>query len=198
MSQTRTRTIVALVGAALLVFVAAVAAVVTIAVRHADQPEPAVTAYAHGKSVTVQPFMYCTVRSENNQLKFDDCDNSQSISNLNVPPGSPLQLSLPNEIADAPWRMAIVYALPNGQAAQSTIWYRDQVEKACQVPSPLAAEPANPAESLKDCRALTIETPADPRLRLAGIELQLPVPARDESGQEGYVPHAIWSIRTAA
>ncbi|AYF73378.1 DUF2771 domain-containing protein [Nocardia yunnanensis] len=198
MSQSKTRTIVALAGAALLVFVAAVAAVVTIAVQHTDKPKPELSAYAHGKSVSVRPFMYCSVHVDNNQLKMEDCDNSQSISDLSVPPGSPLQLSLPNEIFDAPWRMAVVYALPNGQAAQTTVWYSDKVEKSCQIPSPLTPEPANPGKSLKDCRALTIETPADARLRLAGIEFQLPVPARDENGQEGYVPHAVWSIRTAA
>lgn len=45
--------------------------------------------------------------------------------------------------------------------------------------------------------ALTIDSMPEPDLRLIGVELQLPILARDETGKEFYVPHAAWSISTA-
>ncbi|MEV6772927.1 DUF2771 domain-containing protein [Nocardia sp. NPDC051030] len=176
MNTPKARTIVALLAALLVVAVAYFAVIVVVA-RHADKPEPEITAYAHGKSVVVKPFMYCTVHIENNTLDLRDCDNSQSISTVSVPAGYPLQLSLPSEIVDAPWQMVLVYQLPDGTAVQRMQTHREYPDKA---------------------RAITIDTPSDPRLQLAGVEIQLPVPAKDENGNEGFIPHAIWSIRTAA
>ncbi|WP_067703675.1 DUF2771 domain-containing protein [Nocardia jejuensis] len=176
MSQPKARTIVAIL-AALLVVAVAYFAVIVVSARNVDKPEPEITAYAHGKSVTVTPFMYCSVHVENNALDLRDCDNSESVSALDVPAGYPLQLSLPKEIVDAPWQMVMVYGLPDGTAVQRVATHRDYPEGA---------------------RAITIDTPADPRLQLAGVEVQLPVPARDENGNEGFIPHAIWSIRTSA
>ncbi|MGW4246831.1 DUF2771 family protein [Nocardia sp. NPDC004722] len=141
MSQTRTRTIVALVGAALLVFVAAVAAVVTIAVRHADKPQTEITAYANGKSITVTPYMDCNVRMQDcrtlpadNEVPLppgvecaaggDACHTGKSAA-LPVKPGLPLQLSLPKEIADSPWLGAVVYQAPNGKLLQKPIQHDD-------------------------------------------------------------------------
>ncbi|WP_040803590.1 DUF2771 family protein [Nocardia concava] len=180
MSQPKTRTILALVGAALLVFVAAVAAVVTIAVRNADKPDPEITAYAHGKSVSVNPFLYCDLKVSKEQLAVGKCDASKSVSELDVPPGSSLQLSLPKEIADAPWEILIGYRVagPHGDQAQPVLLTsRDYPDK------PLA---------------ITIKTPASDRVHLAIMELHLPIPARDEAGNEGIVSRGIWSIQTPA
>ncbi|MEC3913518.1 DUF2771 family protein [Nocardia sp. CDC160] len=180
MSQSKTRTIVALAGAALLVFVAAVAAVVTIAVRHTDQPSPEITAYAHGRSVSVNPYLYCDLQVSKERLAVGKCDSTKAVSDLDVPPGSPLQLSLPKEIADAPWEILLGYRIPGpkGDTAEPVlITSQDYPDK------PLA---------------ITIKTPANEHVRLAIMELHLPIPARDEAGNEGVVSRGIWSIQTPA
>ncbi|MCU1646359.1 MAG: uncharacterized protein JWN03_6634 [Nocardia sp.] len=176
-SKPNTRTIVALAAAALLVVAVAYVAVIVVLARHADKPQPQITAYAHGKSVSVTPYLYCDVHIEDNKLDLRNCDDSQHIAELTVPAGYPLQLSLPKEIADAPWQMVLVYQLPDGQGAQRLATHRDFPQ---------------------DARAITVPTPTDPHLQLTGIELQLPIPARDENGQEGYVTSARWAIHTAA
>lgn len=191
MSKPNARTIVALVGAALLVFVAAVATVVGLAVRDADKPEPTITAYAHGKSVTIEPFMYCNVRMQDCQvLPKDDaallpidisCPEGKDcrigeFANLDVPAGYPLQLSLPKAISDSPWVAVAYYGLPDGNVMPQRLSHRDFDEGTA---------------------AITI--PSAPKLPLLGVEIQLPILAKDMStGEEGYLPHAAWSVRTAA
>ncbi|MEV4237251.1 MULTISPECIES: DUF2771 domain-containing protein [unclassified Nocardia] len=169
MSKPSTRTVVALCVAALLVFTVAFVGVLTVFVRKADHPDPTVTAYAHGKTVTVPPFLYCTV-------KMEDCKYGETVT-LDVPAGYPLQLSLPKRIADAPWLAQLVYAMPTGEKVDRVVSRNDFPEGAL---------------------AVTIDSKPEPELRLVGIELQLPILARDETGREFYVPHAAWSISTAS
>lgn len=61
MSKPNARTIVALVAAALLMLTVAFVGALVVLVRNADEPDVTITAYAHGKTVTVRPFSYCTV-----------------------------------------------------------------------------------------------------------------------------------------
>ncbi|MCP9621234.1 DUF2771 domain-containing protein [Nocardia otitidiscaviarum] len=190
MSKPNARTILALVAAALLVFVAAVATVVALAVRNADEPKPAITAYAHGRTVTVEPFMYCSVQMADclvlpkdgeTQLPValdcpadSDCRTGE-FADLEVPGGYPLQLSLPQSIARSPWVAVAYYELPDGAIMPQRISHRDFDEGTV---------------------AITI--PSAERLPLLGVEVQLPILARDTTtGEEGYIPHAAWSIRTA-
>ncbi|MBF6413697.1 DUF2771 domain-containing protein [Nocardia cyriacigeorgica] len=168
MSKLNARTIVALFTAGVLVLSTAFVGVLTVLVRNAEEHDPEITAYAHGRTVTVAPFMYCTVRME-------DCRYGETVS-LEVPPGYPLQLSLPNEIAEAPWLIQQVYALPSGEEIA-------KVRRHTEFPDGV--------------RAITVESQPEPDLRLVGVEMQLPILARDETGAEFYVPHAAWSIRTA-
>ncbi|MFE3188944.1 DUF2771 family protein [Nocardia sp. NPDC059240] len=211
MSQTRTRTIVALVGAALLVFVAAVAAVVTVAVRHADKPEVQITAYANGKSITIAPYWDCNVRMQ-------DCRTLPSAELLDLPddiacatggtgcrtgvpaelpvkPGLPLQLSFPKEISDAPWMGSVVYRLPNGKPLRPTSIEHDdyaQGTTAITIPSALYVT----ADGHK-----FLNKPAAPsvQLTLIGVEIDVPILWRDpQTGEEGQVPHTAWSVATMA
>ncbi|WP_067840231.1 DUF2771 domain-containing protein [Nocardia lijiangensis] len=176
MNKLTGRTIAALAAVALLLVAATVAVVVTVAVRNAPEHDPEITAYAHGKSVTVPPYQYCDIRIVgDDQLDLSNCRVGESID-LEVPAGYPLQLSLPRSIADAPWLAQLVYALPNGDIVDRIISHNDYPEGT---------------------PALTIDSRPLPELRLIGVELQLPVPAIDESGRETTVPHAAWSIRTA-
>ncbi|WP_433728252.1 DUF2771 domain-containing protein [Nocardia sp. CA-129566] len=168
MNKPSTRTVVALAVAALLVFTVAFVGVLTVLVRRAAHPDPTVTAYAHGKTVTVEPFLYCTV-------KLEQCKYGETVV-LDVPAGYPLQLSLPKKIADAPWLAQLVYTLPSGEKVDRVVSRNDFPEGAL---------------------AVTIDSKPEPELRLVGVELQLPILARDETGREFYVPHAAWSISTA-
>lgn len=175
MSTPKARTIIALLVALLVVAVAYFAGIAVLA-HNATKPEPTLTAYSHGKSVTVNPYLYCTVSIEGKQLRLNDCDKSQSVSDLDVPPGSPLQISLPSQVVDAPWEMLLLYSL-DGKPAQRMATHRDYAAGA---------------------RAITIPTPKDPRLKLATVEIHLPIPARDEQGNEGFISSGIWAIRTPA
>ncbi|WP_433196041.1 DUF2771 domain-containing protein [Nocardia sp. CA-107356] len=168
MNKPNTRTVVALAVAALLVFTVAFVGVLTVLVHKAGHPDPTVTAYAHGRTVTVEPFLYCTV-------KLEECKYGETVV-LDVPAGYPLQLSLPKKIADAPWLAQLVYALPTGEKVDRVVSRNDF-----------------PAGAL----AVTIDSKPEPELRLVGVELQLPILARDDTGREFYVPHAAWSISTA-
>ncbi|WP_040794398.1 DUF2771 domain-containing protein [Nocardia higoensis] len=172
----RGRVIAALVGVGLLVLVAVTAGVVAIAVRNAPHHDPEITAYAHGTAVTVAPYQYCDLRLVGeDRLEMSDC-RQNPVVDLETPPGYPLQLSLPPAIADAPWQGLLVYALPgDNQILTREIYHSDY-------------EPGTVA--------LTIDSRPTPDLRLIGVEIQLPVPAIDETGRETTVPHASWSIRT--
>jgi hypothetical protein len=84
----------------------------------------------------------------------------------------PLQLSLPADIANAPWRMLSVFTTPRGE--------RVAVERTY-------AQGSAPA--------LSVVSDRDPPWQLDGVELQLPGMVVDESG----IPraHAVWAIKTA-
>lgn len=161
--QARTKKAIALIAVALLVVAAGIAAVVWKLVDSAEPRLPEITAYAHGTSVTVAPEQYCNVYLE-------DCVTGE-MSMLDVPAGYPLQLSLPSEIADAPWRLLAVYDdLRTGQRF---------IEGVMVAPG--------------ERRAMTV--PADPSVQLLGIEIQLPSALVDEYGEP--IAHAVWSLRTA-
>ncbi|WP_280381752.1 DUF2771 domain-containing protein [Nocardia wallacei] len=177
MTKPSTRTILAAAAVAVLVVVAVIAAVVAMAVRNAAEPEPEITAYAHGTSATVPPYRYCTVtQSDSNGQLGLNCRESATTVTLATRPGDPLQLSLPRHIADAPWVMVLEYTLPDGTDVQRLTSYRDYAEGT---------------------KAITVPTRPEPDLRLAGVEVQLVVPTRDETGAESFAPYQAWSIRTS-
>ncbi|MBF6171655.1 DUF2771 domain-containing protein [Nocardia blacklockiae] len=176
MTKPGTRTILALAVAAVLVVVVAVAAVVAVAVHRADEHDPEITAYAHGTAATVPPYRYCTVTQSDasGQLGLK-CRETATTVTLETPNGAPLQLSFPRHIADAPWVMVLEYDLPDGTSVQRLASYRDYA---------------------KGTLAVTVPSRPEPDLRLAGVEIQLVVPTRDETGTESFAPYQAWSIRT--
>ncbi len=168
MSKLNARTIVALVAAGLFAVVAVTAVWVGVAVSKAPAHNPQLTAYAHGTTVTVDPFMYCTVR-------IKECRYGETVP-LEVPAGEPVQLSLPDEVSESPWLIQLIYQRPSGEQLDRVLSFADYPNRA---------------------RALTIDSKPEPDLRLIGIEVQLPILARDiATGQESYIPHAAWSIVT--
>ncbi|MFR9750837.1 DUF2771 domain-containing protein [Nocardia sp. 004] len=192
MSRLNVRTIVALIAAATLTLTAAFAGVLTVLIRNADEPDVTLTAYADGEAVTVRPFGYCAVTMQDCSILPEqaaegtvfaalscapatpDCHRGRTVQ-LEVPAGLPLQLSLPSRIADAPWLAQLIYAQPGGGRVERVINRNDYSDRVL---------------------AVTIDSEPEPGLRLLGVELQLPILARDEMGNEFYVPHAAWSIDT--
>ncbi|MEU8897937.1 DUF2771 domain-containing protein [Nocardia sp. NPDC048505] len=184
------RTILALLAVAAVVVVGVAAVVTVAAIRNAPKQAPELTAYAHGTTVDVTPFAYCakTMRDcrvlpqsatdiagtvfEGLPCESSGCEKGRTVS-LEVPTGYPLQLSLPAQIVDAPWVAQILYATEDNQLVPAELSYNKYP---------------------KGTRAITIDSQPVPELRLIGVELQLLIPARDETGREFYVPHAAWSI----
>lgn len=179
MSKPSTRTILALAIAAVLVVVAAVAGIVAVAVHNApDDERPTVTAYAHGKAVTVEPFRWCTLGAPDAQGEMAaQCDPEGTSAELNPPLGYPVQLSLPRHIADAPWVMTLEYQhIDNPREVEvHRGTYRDYPDGTL---------------------ALTVDTHPEPNLRLVGIEMQLLGPTLTEQGDIELTPYQAWSIKT--
>ncbi|WP_241385735.1 DUF2771 domain-containing protein [Rhodococcus sp. CH91] len=160
--QARTKKTLALVLAALVIVVAGVAATVWKLVDSAEPGLPSLTAYARGETVAVEPAQYCN-------LYLEDCVENP-IGELDVPAGYPLQLSLPAEITDAPWRIITVYGdMQTGQTYVDGAMFEAGARRALTVPS-------------------------DPDLQLLGIEIQLPSAVVDEAGEP--IAHAVWAIKT--
>ena len=90
--------------------VALVAALVTLAsvgagvgawllVRPSGPQRPEISAYSHGHLIRVGPYQYCNV------LNLDDCQTPQAQGELAVSARYPVQLSVPEAISRAPWRL---------------------------------------------------------------------------------------------
>ncbi|WP_227984494.1 DUF2771 domain-containing protein [Nocardia spumae] len=179
MTKPSTRTILALALAAVLVVVAAVAGIVAVAVHNAPETDPAVTAYAHGKTVTVPPYLYCTIGEPDQHGRVSpDCRRGETVAQLNPPLGYPVQLSLPRHVADAPWVMVLEY---------------EQIDNPSKTVQHLASYRNYPEGTL----AVTVDSHPEPNLRLIGIELQLLLLVRDEAGNEAFSPYQAWSIKAS-
>ncbi|MBP1817305.1 DUF2771 domain-containing protein [Mycobacterium sp. OAE908] len=152
---------------AALAIVAIVASVLTgVLVWHlASQPRPdhpEISAYSDGQLVRVGPYRYCEVLNPTN------CDTPKTDGELRVDPRHAVQLSVPAEIARAPW--VLVRSYEGGDAVDE---FRPETKLAVTIPT------------------------VDPHHgRLFGIAVQLPTLVRDEAGNEFPVPHAEWSVRT--
>ena len=74
--------------------------------KHGPQ-QPEISAYTHGHLTRVGPYLYCDV------LNLDDCRKPQTQGELPVTERFPVQLSVPQAIGRAPWRLLQVYEDPN-------------------------------------------------------------------------------------
>ncbi|MEY8014662.1 DUF2771 domain-containing protein [Mycobacterium servetii] len=132
-------------------------------VRHPGPQRPQISAYSHGHLARVGPYMYCNV------LDLNDCQNPQTQGELPVDARYPVQLSVPEAIARAPWRLLQVYEDP---ANTTATLFRPHTRMAVTIPS--------------------VDRQ---RGRLTGIVVQLLTLALDRSGELRDVPHAEWSVR---
>ncbi len=154
----------AILLAAVLILLSVGAGVGTwLLVRQTGPQRPEISVYSHGHLTRVGPYLYCNV------LNLDDCQQPQAQGELPVSERYPVQLSVPETISRAPWRLLQVYEDPTNTA---TTMFRPGTRLAVTIP------------------------PVDPqRGRLTGIVVQLLTLVVDPSGELRDVPHAEWSVR---
>jgi hypothetical protein len=160
---------VAVLLAALVALLCVAAGVGTwLLVRRPGPQQPEISAYSHGHLTRVGPYLYCNV------LNLNDCQTPQTQGELPASEHYPVQLSVPDAISRAPWRLLQVYEDP---ANTTTTMFRPDTRLAVTIPS------------------------VDPqRGRLTGIVVQLLTLVVDDSQPNDIttvraVPHAEWSVR---
>ena len=132
-------------------------------VHHAGPSRPQISAYSHGDLIRVGPYQYCDV------LNLNDCQSPRNQGELRVSEHYPIQLSVPDAVYRAPWRLLMVYDNPTNTTAAM---YRPGTRHAVTI------------------------APVDPqRGRLTGIVVQLLTLVVDTSGELREAPHAEWSVR---
>ena len=135
----------------------ALAAVALLAAGCGSDTPPEVTFTAAGASVTARPAQYC-------DLKLTDCkDDAAAPVQLVVPAGTPLEVAVPDGVADAPWHVVFSYRNAAGE----------QVD---------ARSPLFPAKQQHDY-TLTLPEPAD-RLVTAQVQQFGPAPQINEGTGE--------------
>ena len=128
---------------------------------HESSKYPEISAYSHGHTVRVGPYRYCAV------LNPTDCEVFEDQGELRVTERGAVQLSVPPEIAKAPWVLLRQY------------------------------EDSDVVEEFRPDTRLAVTIPTvDPRLgKLNGVAVLLPTLIRVD-GEEVPAPHAEWSVRT--
>lgn len=94
--------------------------------RGKDSGLPQVSAYSHGRTVRVDPYLYCNV------VDLNDCVKGGAQGALSVTERFPVQLSLPAAIGRAPWRLLRVY---DDERNTTTTAYRPGTTLAVTVPT---------------------------------------------------------------
>jgi hypothetical protein len=70
---------------------------------------PEITFAAEGATVPVRPFLYCDVM-------VTSCErNEGAVARLQVPPGKPVTISVPGEVAESPWSVVVQYQSASGE-----------------------------------------------------------------------------------
>lgn len=164
----KTKKLLAIGTAGLLVIGVASVAVLALLISDAPAHRPTITAYADGTAVTVEPYLYCPVEAPL-------CAPDGVSASVPVRAGRPLQLSLPSEVTSAPWILAAVYSDGSGNAVETDTLYL-------------------PDQKL----GLTVAPVDDGGRELLGVEIRLPSGViSSETAQEEIISHAIWSIATS-
>lgn len=124
---------------------------------------PEISAYSHGSTSRVGPYFFCNV------VNLDDCTRSGQQGSLMVNDREPVQVSVPESIGRAPWRLLKVYA--DDRNTTATVF--------------------RPGTRL----AVTVPTRDPLRGEVVGVVVQLMTLVRDQNGAEFELPHAEWSVR---
>jgi Protein of unknown function (DUF2771) len=78
-----------------------------------EPPPPQVEFAAEGSTVTANPTQYCDVNVRECQAY------PQAAVTLRVPPGKPLEVSVPGPVSEAPWQVVFRYRAKNGTSTQA-------------------------------------------------------------------------------
>jgi hypothetical protein len=90
----------------LLVLVAAAAALLLSGCSIPQKPE--VTFFAAGSTAMAKPYRYCNVR-------VTHCEHHDGHQvTLHAPPGTPVQVSVPDQVHSAPWTVVVQYRSASG------------------------------------------------------------------------------------
>jgi hypothetical protein len=145
-----------------------VAAVLVLAGCGTSAP-PNVTFDVAGNSLTAAPTQFC-----DNQLQ--NCkDDANARLTAALPPGTPVTVTVPEEISSAPWQVAFSYLGPDGRTRTDGR-------------SPIAAPGS------KTDFTLTLPDPRD-RLLTAQVQLFGPAPTQDPAtGQINFPVRATWVL----
>jgi hypothetical protein len=99
----------------------------------ADDEPPEVTFAAGGSAVAAGPTQYCDVNVQ-------DCEaDGGAAVTLRVPPGQPVQVSVPAAVSEAPWQVVFRYRTADGTRTQarSTVFAAGQrTEYKLELPAP--------------------------------------------------------------
>ena len=156
------RGLAVLLGAAVVLLCVGAGVGTWLLVRQRGPQRPEISVYSHGHLTRVGPYLYCNV------LNLDDCQQPRAQGELPVSERYPVQLSIPEAISRAPWRLLQVYEDPTNT---TTTMFRPGTRLAVTIPS------------------------VDPlRGRLTGIVVQLLTLVVDPSGELRDAPHAEWSV----
>jgi hypothetical protein len=75
-------------------------------------PRPEVTFEVDGNKVSTRPFQYCDVM-------VTQCDRENGAqAKMKVPPGKPLVVTVPGDVAESPWSVVVQYRTAAGEQKQ--------------------------------------------------------------------------------
>jgi hypothetical protein len=134
------------------------------------KPIPDVAFFSAGQTVNTAPTQYC-------DTGLSSCEQSaQAGASLAVPAGSPLQISVPSDVADSTWVVVFKYKDDGGQEVQAR--------------SDVFADGSQYAYTLK------LPSPSD-QLEVAQVQ-QIGGVTQDASGELQYVTSGVWALTASS
>jgi hypothetical protein len=133
-------------------------------------PEDPAVAFAVGDTeVSAKPYLYCDVQVE-------DCkrDNTAQVD-LEVAPGTPVLVTVPDEVAETPWSVVIQYKTAAGE------------QKAPETVATFAPGKSTTFEALPPGKGAQLQTV---EVKQAGAKL-----VRDDKGEPAAVSRGVWSAQ---
>lgn len=134
--------------------------------------DPRVDFVVADKKVTADPYLYCDV-----QVKDCKRDNTAQVS-LEVAPGTPVRVTVPEDVAKTPWSVVIQYKTAAGE------------QKAPETVATFAPGKSSTFDALPPGAGDQLQTV---EVKQAGAKL-----VRDEKGEPAAVSRGVWSAQIEA
>ena len=131
--------------------------------------DPSVDFSADDRKVTAEPFLYCDV-----QVKDCKRDNTAQVK-LEVAPGTPVLVSVPQEVAETPWSVVIQYQTAAGEQMP---------------PETVATFPPNKSSTFEALPPGDGDQLQTVEVKQAGAKL-----VRDDKGEAAAVSRGVWSAQ---